>query len=184
MARSPIATPDAGGDDQARVLGALQFEGLLERAEQTLGDQLGAGGKRHAFGDDHELIATEAPERIDVAHDRLQTRRHGAQQLVADAVPERVVDVLEVVEVDEQRGHGRLVASRAHEHLLDAIEDQGAIWQARERVVGRHEGKLLLAAVQLLVRATALDLEGLAHAHERHVEAALEHRERSVESRL
>ncbi len=176
--------PDAGRDDQSLALGALQFEWLLERGQQSLGDQLGARCQRHPFGDDDELVAAQAPERVDVAHDALQARGDGAQQLVADAVTERVVDALEVVEVDEQRRHRRLAAARAHQHLLHAVEDQRTVGQARERVVGGHEGELLLAATELLVGALALGLEGLAHAHERHVEAALQHRDGSLENRL
>jgi hypothetical protein len=76
---------------------------------------------------------------------RIQSRGDRAQQFVADAVAERVVDALEVVEVDEQRRHGRLVAARAREHLLDAIEDQRPVRQSSQRVVGGQERKLLLA---------------------------------------
>ena len=72
---------------------------------------------------------------------------------------------------------GRLVAARAHQHLLDAVEDQRPVRQPGQRVVGRHERELLLAAGELLVGALALGLEGLAHPHERHVEAALQHRQ-------
>ena len=54
---------------------------------------------------------------------------------------------------------------------------EGAVGQAGEGVVRGHEGELLLAAAELLVGALALVLEGLAHPHERHVEAALKHRE-------
>ena len=39
----------------------------------------------------------------------------------------------------------------------------------------RHERELLLAAAELLIRAPALGLEGLAHPHERHVETTLQH---------
>ncbi len=70
---------------------------------------------------------------------------------------------------------GVWLAARAHQHLLDAVEDQGAVGQARERVVGGEEHQLVLAAGELLVGAAALLLEGLAHPHQRHVEAALQH---------
>ena len=104
-----------------------------------------------------------------------QPRGDRPQQLVAGAVAERVVDALEVVEVDEQRRDRRLAATRARQHLLDAVEDQRAVGQARQRVVGGQERELVLAASELLVGALALCLEGLAHPHERDVEAALQH---------
>ena len=90
---------------------AAERERLLERFEQALGDQLGAAGQRELLGDHDELIAAEPPERVGVAHDAVERSRDRLQQLVADAVPERVVDALEVVEVDEQRRDRRLAAS-------------------------------------------------------------------------
>ncbi len=69
---------------------------------------------------------------------------------------QRVVDALEVVEVHEQRRHRCLAAHRAGEHLLDAVEDQRAIWQAGERIMGGKEAKLLLTPGQLFVGAPAL----------------------------
>ena len=57
---------------------------------------------------DDELVATEAGEHVAVADrpHRRGARDIAAEQLVADAVTEAVVDDLEVVEVDEQHGDG------------------------------------------------------------------------------
>ena len=99
-------------------------------------------------------------------------------QLVAGVVAERVVDALEVVQIDEQRGDRRLLAACAHEHLLGAIEHQRAVRQPRQRVVGGHEGELLLASLELLVGSLALVLKALAYANERDIEAQLQHRKR------
>ena len=52
-----------------------QLEGLLERFQQALGDQLRAGGERDVLGDHDELVAAEAPERVGVAHDAFQAAR-------------------------------------------------------------------------------------------------------------
>ncbi len=46
--------------------------------------------------------------------------------------------------------------------------------QAGQRVVGREERELLLAARQLLVGSLALGLKALAHPHEAELEAQLE----------
>ncbi len=140
-----------------------ELERLLERVEQALGDQLGARRQRELLGDHDELVAAETPERVGVAHDAVEPRGDRLQQLVAGAVAERVVDALEVVEVDEQRRHRRLAATRAGEHLLDAVEDQRAVRQAGQRVVGGQERELLLAPRELLVGPLALGLEALAH---------------------
>jgi len=51
------------------------------------------------------LVAAETGQRIDLAHHRCQALRHGAQQLVADAVAERIVDPLEMIEIEEDQRH-------------------------------------------------------------------------------
>ena len=68
--------------------------------------------------------------------------RDDPQQLVAGGVAEAVVDVLEAVDVDVQRGHRQLLAARAGEHLLGAVEREHAVGQAGERVVQRLMAKL------------------------------------------
>ncbi len=141
----------------------------------------GPAASEKLLGDHDELVAAEAAERVGLAYDALQPRRHRPQQLVPGGVPERVVDALEVVEVDEQGRDRRPVAARAAEHVTEPVDDQRPVRQAGERVVGGHEGELLLLAVELVVGALALGLEGLAHPHERDVEAALEHLQRSCQ---
>ncbi len=59
------------------------------------------------------------------------------QQLVAGLVAERVVDLLEAVEVDEQRRALGAAPAGAREHLLDPVEDQRPVGQTGERVVQR-----------------------------------------------
>ena len=90
--RSPIAMPMLAVTVDARLLVRPELERLLERLEQALGDQLRARLQRELLGDHDELVAAEAPERVGLAHDAVEPRRDRPQQLVADAVPERVVD--------------------------------------------------------------------------------------------
>ena len=100
---------------------------MLEGAEQAFGDQLRSRSQGELFGDHDELIAAEPPKCVDVAHDALKARRDRTEQFIADAVAERVVDALEVVDIDEERSHWRSVTTRTREHLLDAVEDQGPV---------------------------------------------------------
>ncbi len=165
---------DARRHVQPRRDVSRQRERLAQRFQQPLGDQLRAGRDRQLLGQDDELVAAETPERVGLANRALQARRDGAQQLVAGAVAERVVDQLEVVEVDEHGRDRRPVPARARQQLLGAIEDQLAVRKPRQRVVRRQERELVVGAL-------ALGLERLAHPHERHVEAALQHRDRPRE---
>ena len=42
----------------------VDLERLLHRVEDAFRHQLGAGGQGDPVGEDHELIAAEAPERV------------------------------------------------------------------------------------------------------------------------
>ena len=55
---------------------------------------------------------------------------------------ERVVDVLELVEIDEQRRAGRSRAAVAGQQLLDPVHDQRPVRQAGQRVVQRLVAQL------------------------------------------
>ena len=83
---------------------------LLERGAQP---QPGGAGRRLVAGLEHdrELVAAEPRERVVVAQQLLQPRADLAQHLVAGVVAERVVELLEAVEVDQQQRE--LVAVRA-----------------------------------------------------------------------
>jgi len=63
----------------------------------------------------------------------------------------------------------------AGQRLLDPVEDQRPVRQPGEGVVGGEEDEFLLAAVQFVLGALALVLEGLAHPHQGDVEATLDH---------
>src|SRR5580692_3447375 len=150
---------------------------MLECLQQALGYQLRSGRQRKLLGDHDELVSTEAPQCVGVAYDPLQARGNRAQEFIADTMTERVVDGLEIVNVDEQRRHRCLVARGARQHLLDAIEDQRPVRQASQRVVRSEKRKLLLTASQLFVCALALTLKRFTHADEAELETHLQHAE-------
>ena len=180
LRRRPLSDrdPDAGRDRHARLLLGAELEGVRQRLQDALCDQLRADRRGQLLGDHNELVAAEAPEGVSVADDALEPRGHCTQQFVADAMAERVVDALEVVDVDEQRRDRRLAADGACEHLLDAIEYQRAVGQAGQGVVRSQERQLLLAPRELFVGATALRLEALAYAQEVELNAQLHHVQR------
>ena len=77
------------------------FNGAYRRREDLVGD-LADVGERGAADEDGELVATEAGEQVAVDEHGVHTVSEAHQHLVADVVTERVVDVLEVVEVEHQ----------------------------------------------------------------------------------
>ena len=69
--------------------------------------------------------------------DCLEAVRDLLQQAVARVVAERVVDLLEVIEVDQHHGRGHVRAAAGGDRLLDAVAEERAVGQAGERVVQR-----------------------------------------------
>src|SRR5204863_244168 len=88
-------------------------EGTFERREYL------SRGRDHVVGmlgvgaDDRELVTAESRDGVGRPQHALQPRSDFLQQRVATVVPERVVDVLEPIEVEQQDAEHRLVASCA-----------------------------------------------------------------------
>ena len=92
-----------------------------------------------------ELVAPEPGRGVPLADGVTQALTGDHEQLVAHLVPQAVVDVLEVVEVEVEH-HDRL--GRAHRALAQRVHqpvpEQLAVGQPGQRVVERLVGELLL----------------------------------------
>ena len=123
--------------------------GRLARAADPLCDQHHLALVRELLEQERELVAPESRDRVHRAQHRLQPVGERRQQPVAGGVPKRVVDVLEVVDVEEQHRDGGAGPARAVERDAETIEEQRAVRQPRERVVQRLMRKLDLRALAL-----------------------------------
>ena len=123
---------DAGGDMH---LVAIELERGGERA-QDLGRQgRGVGGLRELGLHQRELVAAEPGQGVAGPDRARDPAGHRAQQLVADRMAERVVDLLEAVEVEEEdRGQATFAAGMG-QGLAKPVEQQGAVRQPGQRVV-------------------------------------------------
>ena len=84
------------------ALAAVELDRRAQGAGQAVGDAAGGDSRRRA-GDHHrELVAAEAGDHVAGAQHAAQALGDDLEQAVAGPVAERVVDDLEVVEVDEQ----------------------------------------------------------------------------------
>jgi hypothetical protein len=153
---------DAGIDVQGHP---GQDERVAERDAQPAGDLLGA--QLVGTGqEDGELVATHPGQQVAVLQGVLEPRADQAEQVVADAVPETVVHLLEAVQVDHEDGaRPRRVAV---DHGLQFLDEPPAVGQAGQRVLLRLRGELgetlLLDRPQLGV----LDDEGALEGHLAH----------------
>ena len=85
----------------------------------------------------HEFVAAKSRQHVAFGSDIAQPRRHRDQQLVAGIVPEAVVDVLEIVEVDIENAEPVAFVDLGA-GLLQRFVECEAIGEAREAVEMRH----------------------------------------------
>ena len=102
-----------------------------------------------------ELVAAEARGHVPGPHARLDALGDGREQPVAGRVPQRVVDVLEVVEVEEQDDR-HAARRRVLDRGVDLLGEQAAVGEAGQRVVVGLEPELLLEPRQLRQRLLEL----------------------------
>ena len=103
---------------------------------------------------DGELVSAETGDEIVLAHGRLQSRRNLDQQRVADGVAERVVDVLEAVEIEKE--HSELKRRRVARDVNAAsrlFQEVAPIGQASERILARQRRDARVGVVELMREA-------------------------------
>ena len=121
---------------------------MLQIVQHLARRQLGAidVGRRQQH---RELVAAEPRHRVGRAQGAAQARRHFLQHQIAGVMAERVVDLLEAIEIDQQDRQALVVAMRAQDRLLQAIEEQRAIRQVGQRIVIGEIGDALVGEVAL-----------------------------------
>ena len=114
-------------------LQSLDGEGRGERGAQVAGQGerlLGAGVDQHRV-----LVAAQAREQVASAEAVAQARADLAEQHVAGVVTERVVELLEAVEVDHDQ-RGGLVAATG-QALTERVEEAAAVGQPGDVIGAR-----------------------------------------------
>ena len=84
-----------------------------------------------------ELVATQAGEHVGAAHQRLHAVGDLDEQLVAGAVPERVVHDLEVIDVEVQDADHASVPTRGGDGSLELVAEGGPVREAGQLVAQR-----------------------------------------------
>ncbi len=154
--------------------GAAVAEGQPQRRERMLRRDHRIGRAVHAGEQDDELVAAEPRHHVDVADAAAEPLRRLHQQRVAGVVAKRVVDVLELVEIDQQHPDIAVRPARAAQRRLQPLPHQPAIGQPGQRVMIGHVPHALLGFLLLgdvlqhaegAQDAIAVDLHlaGLAH---------------------
>ena len=139
---------DAGARREVE-LATLDEVRRAELAEQVLRDDARVARVAHLLQHDDELVAAESRDGVAGAQRARQPRRHLLQDLVADVVAERVVDVLESIEVEEHQRHAGAMPAREHERLAQPVGEQVAVGEPGQAVVVREPHELRFRAAPL-----------------------------------
>ena len=108
----------------------------VDHTPQLAQEALDIGG---AAEDQAELVAPEARDGIAGSHGARQPAGKLDEQLVAAVVAERIVDLLEAIEVDDRHRHGALSPAAAPDRGGRPLAEQGAVGQLGQRVMLGHE---------------------------------------------
>ncbi len=102
---------------------AVQLVGRPDAFHDAAGETFGILGTLHAALDHRELVAAQTRDGIDLADAGIEPVRDRAQQFIADQMPERVVDLLEIVEVEAEHRKAESAAD-LRDRLLDPLAEQ------------------------------------------------------------
>ena len=128
---------------------AVEQIGLADRFQKAPRQQHRVFGTRHAPLHDREFVGVEACQHVFFAQRRTQPLGNAAQQFVADAVAERIVDRLETVETEHQQRHLFGATPGVQQNIVHLLAQQIAVRQPGQTVMLSHEGKPRLGALAL-----------------------------------
>src|SRR3954471_11867769 len=125
----------------------VQKEGIADRILQAPRQERRILRPRHSALDDCEFVGIEPRQQIVVAQHRSQSLADAAQELVADAMAERIVDRLEMVEAEYEHRHLLGVTAGAQQDVVHLLAQQIAVRQPGQAVMLGHESQPRLGAL-------------------------------------
>jgi hypothetical protein len=138
---------------------------LAKRGADAASETHGVLGRLKVFGHDGELIAAKTADKIRLAYALPEPRRNLGQERIAGGVPERVVDVLEAIEIEGEHGHQMAVASRPRHGAFEMLVKLQPVRQVGQRVVHGQVADLVLGE-PALADAPRGDRRGHREAHD------------------
>ena len=117
--------------------------GRLEHGDDLFGAKGGVVGVDDVGEQYQEFVAPLTADRVGAANAAQQPLRDRPQELIAHGVAERVVDVLESVQVDVEHRDGAPGAMRSHHRLLEPVAQQSPVRDVSQTVVQREAGEFV-----------------------------------------
>ncbi|MCY1304949.1 hypothetical protein D9M70_547240 [compost metagenome] len=123
------------------------MEGRGHQLPHLFGDRNRLFGVRAVFAQQGELVSAHARHGDVFREGIAQALGCLLQQLIAGAMAEAVIDVLEVIEVEQHHRAGRLIRPGARQGVANAVDEQQAVGQAAQGIVERLVKQLAFAAL-------------------------------------
>jgi hypothetical protein len=129
-----IADDAQAGADPEAVVAEVELAGhglqqILARLFRPLDGRL--------FQQDHELVTAETGHESRFRQACTDALGDGDQQQIAVLVPQRVIHVLEVIQIQQQHGAGRIRPGARH-RPVELVVERPAVRQAGQVVVSEH----------------------------------------------
>ena len=133
------AAVDHGNADRSADIDAVAAddERRAVRRENALRHGLQRIIVRGADHDDGEFVAAQAGNEIVAAYDLTQASRDVENELVTDMVAERIVDVLEMIEIDVEYGRSRAAIAHFGNGTFQPFRKVNPVRQSADRIVQR-----------------------------------------------
>ena len=112
----------------------MQHERLGQRFQQSQPEFIHVDLIGDVFSEYDELVTTEPCNRVGVPDRLSEPAGHYLEHLIAGNVAERVIDVLEPVEVHEQQRDGAIMATCDRKCMIQPFEECGSVVQTRQRI--------------------------------------------------
>src|ERR1022692_2691368 len=144
----PVALGNANtcGYLQGSIACCDQKRGSQDVAD-SLCHHLRPSGERDSLDKYDELVAPEPTHRVPFTESTGKSGGHTGEQLITCLMPQGVIDVLEVIEVEKQCCQWGVLASGARQHLFGSVEDQRAVGKPGESIMEGRVGQLILGVL-------------------------------------
>jgi hypothetical protein len=120
---------------RGRHLGGADHQRMAERVEDAPGEVGGDIDPLHVLDENGELVPAQPRRGVGSPEALHQAFAHRLEQLVTGAVPETVVDGLEVVQVQEQHREVPAGAPETRHGVPESVPEEGLVGQPGQRIV-------------------------------------------------
>src|SRR6185369_10753969 len=120
----------------------------LDRNDEFARDRLGYFGRVGIVDDHDKLVTTQARGKIRLTQIALQASREFDQDRVSGGVAQRVVDFLEVIDVEIEQRQRASFALSSRQCCLEAFAELPAICKAGKTVVAREQIQFALGSLE------------------------------------